>query len=147
MHDYATYDYTPRLAEKWEISKDNRVFTFFLRKDAVFHDGTPVTADDVKFSFDAIFEPKYEAAHLRPYFDGIQKVEVVDPHTVKVYTKDLYFANFDSIVTTMMIIPKKIYSDVAKSKRMNREIVCAGPYTLAKFDRGQMIQLKKFDKW
>ncbi len=119
VHDYATYEYTPRLAESGRVSKDNKVFTFFLRKEAVFHDGTPVTAEDVKFSFDAIFEPKYEAAHLRPYFDGIQKVEVVDPHTVKVYTKDLYFANFDSIVTTMMIIPKRFDSDVAKSKHVN----------------------------
>ena len=58
--DSETYEWKPRLAEKWEISKDNKVFTFFIRKDAVFHNGQPVTAEDVKFSFDAIFEPKYE---------------------------------------------------------------------------------------
>jgi peptide/nickel transport system substrate-binding protein/microcin C transport system substrate-binding protein len=51
VHDYtldsllsrniSTYDWEPRLAEKWEVSKDNKVFTFFLRKDIVFHDGKP----------------------------------------------------------------------------------------------------------
>ncbi|MEK2644009.1 peptide-binding protein [Bdellovibrio sp. BCCA] len=144
--DAETYEWKPRLAEKWDISKDNKVFTFHIRKDAVFHDGTPVTADDVKFSFDAIFEPKYEAAHLRPYFEGIAKVEVLDPKTVRFTAKDLYFNNFES-AATLTVIPKKVYSDVEKSKKMNRQLICAGPYVLSKFDRGQLITLKKFDKW
>lgn len=144
--DSETYDWKPRLAEKWEVSKDNKVFTFHIRKDAVFHDGTPVTAEDVKFSFDAIFEPKYEAAHLRPYFEGISKVEVLDSKTVRFTAKDLYFNNFES-AATLTVIPKKVYGDVEKSKKMNRQLICAGPYVLSKFDRGQMIILKKFDKW
>jgi peptide/nickel transport system substrate-binding protein/microcin C transport system substrate-binding protein len=145
-HDQETYDWKARLAEKWEVSKDNKVFTFHIRKNAVFHDGQPVTAEDVKFSFDAIFNPVYEAAHMRPYYEGIAKVEVVDPQTVKFYAKDSYFKNFES-AATMYILPKHVYGDVAKSKKMNRELTCAGPYKLLKFDRGQMIQLKKFDKW
>ncbi|MNJ93329.1 Oligopeptide-binding protein AppA precursor [compost metagenome] len=144
--DPETYEWKSRLAEKWEISKDNKVFTFHLRKNAVFHDGKPVTAEDVKFSFDAIFEPKYEAAHLRPYFEGLVKAEVLDPHTIRFTARDLYFNNFES-AATLDVIPKHVYSDVAKSKRMNRELVCTGPYSLEKFDRGQVIRLKKFDKW
>jgi peptide/nickel transport system substrate-binding protein/microcin C transport system substrate-binding protein len=144
--DPETYEWQPRLAEKWEISKDQKTFTFHLRKNAFFHDGTPVTADDVKFSFDAIFEPKYEAAHLRPYYEGLAKVEVIDPLTVKFTAKDSYFKNFES-AATLNVIPKHIYSDVEKSKKMNRQLVCTGPYAMVKFDRGQMIQLKKFDKW
>lgn len=144
--DSETYDWKPRLAEKWEVSKDNKTFTFFLRKNAVFHDGKPVTAEDVKFSFDAIFEPKYEAAHLRPYYEGLAKAEVVDAHTIKFTAKDLYFKNFES-AATLTVIPKHIYSDVEKSKKMNRQLICSGPYSLAKFDRGQLITLKKNDKW
>jgi peptide/nickel transport system substrate-binding protein/microcin C transport system substrate-binding protein len=141
-----TYNWQPLLADKWEISKDNKVFTFHIRKDAVFHDGKPVTAEDVKFSYDAIFNPAYEAAQLQPYYEGIAKVEVVDPQTVKFYAKDSYFKNFES-AATMTVIPKHIYGDVEKSKKMNRTLVCSGAYTLSKFERGQMIQLKKFDKW
>jgi len=144
--DSDTYEFKPRLAEKWEISKDNKTFTFTLRKDAFFHDGTPVTVEDVKFSFDAIFDPQYEAANLRPYYEGIAKVEIVNPTTVKFIAKDNYFKNFDS-AAGLTIIPKHVYGDVAKSKKMNRELVCTGPYAVAKFDRGQMIQLKRFDKW
>ncbi|MEN0059121.1 MAG: peptide-binding protein [Bdellovibrio sp.] len=144
--DSETYEWKSRLAEKWEISKDNKVFTFHLRKNAYFHNGEPVTAEDVKFSFDAIFEPKYEAAHLRPYYEGLTKVEVLDPHTVRFTARDLYFNNFES-AATLNVIPKSVYSDVEKSKKMNRQLVCAGPYVVSKFDRGQLITLKKFDKW
>ena len=140
--DPETYEWQPRLAEKWEISKDQKTFTFHLRKNAFFHDGKPVTAEDVKFSFDAIFEPKYEAAHLRPYYEGLAKVEVIDPYTVKFTAKDTYFKNFDS-AATLNVIPKHVYSDVEKSKKMNRQLICTGPYAMTKFDRGQMIQLTK----
>src|ERR1700722_4365435 len=43
---------TPELAESWEASEDGKTYIFHLRKDATFHDGTPVTAKDVKWSFD-----------------------------------------------------------------------------------------------
>ncbi|MDX6502046.1 MAG: peptide/nickel transport system substrate-binding protein, partial [Blastocatellia bacterium] len=43
---------TPELAERWDISPDGKVYTFYLRKNASFHDGTPVNAKDVKWSFD-----------------------------------------------------------------------------------------------
>ena len=144
----STYDWIPRLAEKWEISKDGKVFTFFLRPGATFHDGKPVTAEDVKFSFDAIFEPKYEAAHLIPYYDGIdkEKTEIVNPTTIKFFAKTKYYKNFDSIAT-MYIIPKHIYSDVEKSKKMNNTLVGSGPYMMDKLERGQRLILKKFDKW
>lgn len=145
-HDSANYEWVPRLAERWEVSKDGKVFTFYLRKNAVFHDGKPVTAEDVKFSLDVVFEPKYEAAHLIPYYEQIEKAEVVDAYTIKFYTKESYFLNFNT-VATMYIIPKHIYSDVEKSKKMSKELIGSGPYVLHKFDKGQKIVLKKFDKY
>ncbi|MCX7978009.1 MAG: ABC transporter substrate-binding protein, partial [Bdellovibrionaceae bacterium] len=99
-----------------------------------------------KFSFDAIFEPKYEAANLRPYYEGIARVEVVDPQTVRAVAKDTYYKNFD-VIAGMTIMPRHIYSDVEKSKKMTRELVGSGPYVLEKFERGQRIVLKRFDKW
>jgi microcin C transport system substrate-binding protein len=144
--DPETYEWKPRLAEKYEISKDGKTYTFYLRKNAFFHDGTPITAEDVKFSYDAIFEPKYKAQQLIPYYDGLAKVEVVDPLTVRFKMKDSYFKNFDVIVDTM-IIPKHVYGDVEKSLKMTRTYVGAGPYMLEKFERGQNILVKRFDKW
>lgn len=139
-------EFVPRLAERWEVSKDQKSYTFFLRKDAIFQDGLPVTAEDVKFSFDAIFEPAYKALSLQPYFEGVVKVEVIDPTTVKFYLKDTYFQNFSSIVS-LYVIPKHVYGDVEKSRRMTRTAVGAGPYSIDRFAKGERIVLKRFDKW
>jgi len=141
-----TGEWEPRLAEKWEASKDNKIYTFFLRKDATFSDGKPVTAEDVKFSLDAIRDPAYKAVHMQPYYEGIDKVEIVDPYTVKFYLKDTYFQNFISMVG-MTIIPKHIYGDVEKSKKMSRTAVGSGPYKLDKFEKGQRIVLKRRSDW
>lgn len=141
-----TYEWESRIAEKWEISKDNKVFTFHLRKNIVFHDGKPLTAEDVKFSFDAIFEPKYHAEHLRPYFESIEKIEILDPYTIKATAKDNYYKNFESIAR-MTILPKHIYSNVEKSDKMNKELMGCGPYLLESYEKGQKIVLKRFDKW
>ncbi|MFN8943779.1 MAG: ABC transporter substrate-binding protein, partial [Pseudobdellovibrionaceae bacterium] len=144
--DSNTYDWLPRIASEWEISKDRKVFTFKLNKAAKFHDGKPITAEDVKFSFDAIFEAKYEAAHLQPYYEGIQKIEIIDSHSIKAYAKDNYFKNFD-VIAGLTVIPKHVYSDVEKSNKMNKSIVCSGPYALDRYNTGQTIVLKKFDEW
>ena len=61
FNDFNTWEMVPALAEKWEQSKDGLTFTFTLRKDAYFHNGEPVTAEDVKFSLETIREPKHQA--------------------------------------------------------------------------------------
>ncbi len=144
--DPNTYAWTPRVAKKWEISKDNKTYTFWLREGVTFHDGKPVTAEDVKFSFDAIFEAGYKAEHLQPYYEGIEKVEIIDPMTVKVTAKDAYFKNFD-VMAGLTVIPKHIYGDVEKSKKMNKTLIGCGPYVLDKWEKAQFISLKRNDKW
>jgi peptide/nickel transport system substrate-binding protein/microcin C transport system substrate-binding protein len=141
-----TFEWEPRLAESWEVSKDQKTFTFKLRENIFFHDGKPITAEDIKFSFDAIFEPKYNAAHLVPYYENIDKVEIVDPRTVKFSVKSLYFMNFD-VAAGLTVIPKHVYQDADKSKAMVKEVVGSGPYTITRFDKGQRMILTKFDQW
>lgn len=144
--DATTYDFKPRLATSWETSKDGKQYTFKLRDNIFFHDGKPVTAEDVKFTFSAFVDPKLGAAHWKPYFEGITKVEAIDPKTVRFTVKDTYFNNFN-IASGTVILPKHIYGDVEKSKKLNRSFVCAGPYKFEKFDRGQILVLKKDPQW
>lgn len=145
-NDIQTWEHKPYIAEKWEISKDGKTFTFHINPKAKFHNDQPVTAEDVKFSFDAVKEPKYKAAHMWPYYEGIEKVEVINPTTVKFTMKNSYFQNFDTVASTW-IIPKSVYGDVDKSMKMNKTYVAAGPYKVEKWDKGQMIQLKKVPNW
>jgi len=145
-NDFNTWELKPRLAEKWEESKDGLTFTFYLRKDAYFHNGEPVTADDVKFSLETIREPKHQALNLIPYVEKINKIEVLDKNTIRFHSSEKYFQNLTTLCT-LYIIPKSVYGDINKSIKMQKEAVGAGPYKFEKYDKGQMIAVKKFDKW
>jgi peptide/nickel transport system substrate-binding protein len=86
------------LAERWEISEDNKSWTFFLRKGIKFHDDADFDAHAVKKSFERILDPA-TASPRRSIFTMIEKIEVVDDHTVKFTTKDV-FAPFLSQMAT-----------------------------------------------
>ncbi len=144
--DFNTWELMPRIAEKWETSKDGLQFTFTIRPDAYFHNGENVTAEDVKFSLDHIREPKLQALDLVPYFEGIVKTEVLEKYKIKFTTKEKYFKNL-SVICGITIIPKSVYSNVEKSIKMQKESVGAGPYKIEKYNKGQMITIKKFDNW
>ncbi|MBI3637311.1 MAG: hypothetical protein HY216_14040 [Candidatus Rokubacteria bacterium] len=65
---------TPSLAESWTMSKDGRTWEFVLRKNTRFHNGDPVTAEDVKFSFE-----RYRGAAAPLFKERVREVQVVDP--------------------------------------------------------------------
>jgi microcin C transport system substrate-binding protein len=144
IRDIDTYSWVPAIAERYEVSKDGMTITFYMRKNAVFSDGKAITAEDVKFSFDAIFDPHYKAAVMQTYYENIASVEVVDPHTVKFNIKKKYFKNLES-AAGITVLPKHIYGD--KSKKMNKEALGSGPYMIEKYDQGRSIILTRNPKW
>jgi ABC-type transport system substrate-binding protein len=145
-----TYEWEPALATKWEVSEDGLVYTFTLREGVKWHDGKPFTAEDVKFSFDAIMHPKnkYSTAHSKPYFENIKDCKIVEPNKVQFTAKKKYFANFD-VVAGISVVPKHLYEDPTKEqkKELNKTIVGTGPYTLGEWRRGKYIILNKNKAW
>ena len=79
----------PSLAERWEISPDGKIYTFYLRRGVKFHDGRPFTAKDVKYSLEYFADPQKSA--LAALVEMMQRVEIVDDHTVKVYLQYPHF--------------------------------------------------------
>jgi peptide/nickel transport system substrate-binding protein/microcin C transport system substrate-binding protein len=145
--DPDTYDFKPNAAESYTISPDGLVFTFKLRAGMKFHNGDPVTAEDVKTAFDAIFDNEYNAIQSRPYFSLIDKCVVVDPLTVKFIAKQKYFLNFET-VAGLTPLPSKIYKNAKEGKKLNLTVIGSGPYKLEKFERGKRIVLtKNQDYW
>jgi len=138
-----TYEWMPSIAEKYDISKDGKTFTFKLRKGVKWHDGQPVTAEDVKYSFDVFFEGRFDSPQQKVYLEGIKEAKIVDAQTVQFTTKQVYFKNFDT-VASLTIIPKHFYGtgDVKDSK-FNKVLIGTGPYMLDSWDKGQKILLKK----
>ncbi len=141
-----TYEWQPALAESYEISKDGKEFTFKIRQGATFFDGSPITVADVKFSFDIIFNKDYNAAHLWPYYSEIKECVIVDDSTVKFVTGSKYFNNFD-VVAGLSILPKKIYGEVAKAKKITTDIHASGPYKIASYERGKRLVLEHNTNW
>ena len=142
-----TYELEPALAERYEVSNDQMTYTFYLRKDAKFHDGKPVTAEDVKFSFDAVKNPEFKAVHRQPYYETIGEVVVVDPHTVKITTTKKYFKNLEVMATVgyTPISPKHIYGD--PKKKHNKDLVGSGAYRLGTYNKGKNLILEKNKDW
>src|ERR1051325_8049022 len=73
----------PSLAESWTMSKDGRAWEFVLRKNAPFHNGEPVTAEDVKFSFE-----RYRGAAAPILKERVREIQVVDQSHVRFHLKD-----------------------------------------------------------
>lgn len=148
--DPDTYEWVPSLATKWSIAKDGMSFTFTLRDGAMWSDGKPVTVEDVKFSFDAIMDKdnKYKTAHMKPYYENIAGVKIIDKKTVKFLVKTNYFKNFD-VAAGLSILPKHIYENVSKKqkKKLNKTVIGSGPFKVKSFKRGQKIILEKNTKW
>ena len=76
-------------AESWQISPDGLLYTFKLRKNVLFHDGTPVDAAAVKFSIDRLMDPATKSG-MRTFYESVHCVEVLDPRTVQIRLKQPY---------------------------------------------------------
>ena len=96
----------PSLAESWKESPDGLVYEFKLRRGLTFHNGDPITAEDVKFSYD-----RYQGAGAREFRTRVREVQIVDPLTVRFYLKDPWpdFMTFYGTTATAagIVVPKK----------------------------------------
>ena len=109
--DNYTLQLRPQLAlEMPEISEDKLQYTFKLRQDVYFQDGTPLTGHDVVFSLKALRNPFTDAASLRNYFINLAKAELVDgdPYTVRFTCSDIYFKH-TLFIGGLQIYPKHYY--------------------------------------
>ncbi|HLT22003.1 MAG TPA: ABC transporter substrate-binding protein [Bacteriovoracaceae bacterium] len=141
-----TYEWEPALAVSWEISKDKKHFDFTLREGVTWHDGTPFTAEDVKYSYDVIWTDDWKSVQYRPYYEAIKEVTILAPNKVRFTVGDDYFQNFD-IAATLKILPKHFYSNPENKEKLGREVIGTGPYKLTTYSRGQRLVLDKNETW
>jgi peptide/nickel transport system substrate-binding protein len=109
---YSAEDFSPvpRLAEEWSASEDGLTWTYNLRDDVTFHDGEPLTADDVAYTFNRILDNKsIERTNYGGYVKGIEKVTAVDDYTVEMEIKAP-----SSIMNNLAvpILPEHIWSEI-----------------------------------
>lgn len=130
----------PKLAQKWEVSKNGLVYTFSLTPNAKFHDGAPVTAEDVKFSFDAARNPETKSSDEG--LEAVEKVDVLNARTVRVTLKEMT-PWFLAKGGARGIVPKHLLEGKDLSRdAFNQQPIGSGPYRLVRFAPGQSIVLE-----
>jgi len=136
---------TPCLAESWSVSADGLVYEFVLRKGVVFHNGDPVTAEDVKFSFE-----RYRGAGAKMLKDRVAAVEAVDLQRVRVRLKSPWpdFMTFYGTPATGAgwIVPKK-YVERVGDEGFKKAPVGAGPYKFVAFKPGVELVLEANEQY
>jgi peptide/nickel transport system substrate-binding protein len=133
----------PSLAESWTMSKDGRTWEFVLRKGIKFHNGDPVTAEDVKFSFE-----RYRGTAAPLLKERVREVQVVDPTHVRFHLKDPWpdFMTFygTSASGAGWIVPKKYIEKVGEDG-FRRAPIGAGPFKFVSFQPGIELTLEAFE--
>lgn len=140
-------DWTPQpyLAESWNISDDGLTVTLNLVKNAKFHDGEPVTSEDVAFSVDVIKEHH----PFKSMFAPVESVDTPDAHTAVLNLSQPHPALMLAMSGQLMaIIPKHIYGDGENPKthpRNTENVVGSGPFKLTEYKSGEHVILERFD--
>ncbi|WP_341279018.1 ABC transporter substrate-binding protein [Paenibacillus sp. FSL H8-0537] len=132
----------PWLATEWSISEDGKSYTFKLRQDVKFQDGTPFNAEAVKYSFDRIIDPETKAANalalVRPY----ESSEVIDEFTVKLNLSEPSQAFLGNVSQALL----SIVSPTAAKKdgdQFTKHPVGTGPFKFVKWDKNSEIVVEK----
>jgi len=135
----------PALAERWEISEDGKIYTFYLVRNATWHDGTPFTAYDVKFSLETILKKYHPRA--RVVLASLDRVDVIDNYTVRVYFKEpnpafLYILNVHNAPMLPAHLLSKYADDPSKAP-FNEKPIGTGPFRFVEWVKGQYVRLEK----
>ena len=147
--DPYTLQYDPWLAESYRISADGLTITFKLRKGICFSDGSPITAQDVVFSYNTIMNPDVDAAPDRSFFSNIQSCTAVGKDTVIFKFRQPYFLSL-AIAGGMQIIPENVYHFTSGNQFNSRGTLLAGsgPYVLKEWVPGQeMVFARNTHYW
>ena len=128
----------PGLAESWEVSDDERVYTFKLR-DAKFSNGEPVTVEDVVFSYQTADRPDGTYAFL---FDPVESIEAVDDKHVRFTLKEPYSPLLASVsIFAASVVHKATYE--ADPEQFGISPVCSGAFKVDEYKRGSHVILSR----
>ena len=140
------FNIVPGLAESWEMSDDAKTWTFHLRDGVVFHNGRKMTADDVKFSFDRMLDPKVGSS-MAGRLALVQSTEVVDPLTVRFNMKSpspTFLASQTGFHHKAFILASESLEEDGSVKHP----ICTGPFALeSHVPQGDWVFVKNAQYW
>lgn len=137
---YKTVDgervFEPKLAEKHDISDDGLTYTFYLKEGVTFHDGSPLTAEDVKFTLELYQKSNYQGASA----EGIADIQILDDLTIQITTDGPYAPFMENL--ERIYIASKSYYETATSEEFADKPVGTGAYKFVNHNIGSNIELE-----
>jgi len=141
-------DFVPDMARSWKVSKNGLVWTFYLKRGIKWHDGAQLTAEDVKFTFDTIMNPKVNSVRRGDYFiDGKPIVfKVIDKYTLRAILPKPFSPFIAS--AGMSIIPKHILQGKELDMTFfSRHPIGAGPFKFVEYKTGDHVLVTRNDDY
>lgn len=141
-------NFVPGLAESWEVSDDGLVWTFKIRDGVTFHDGTPLTAEDVAWSLNWTIENEIET--MIGYLANFDEVVALDPNTVQV-TLSAPVGNMEYLLMYVWILPRSVWEGMSYDDILEFEDLSAGmgsgPYELVDWQEGEFLILEAYEDY
>ena len=135
----------PYVAKNLEISSDKKTITYHLREEATFSDGTPITVEDVIWSFNFLIKIN---PMMKQYYQDVSKVVEIDQRTVKFHSKNPGNKELPRILGQIYIYPSKFFKKhMNESGVMTKPFPSSGPYKISVADFGRTLVFERVKNW
>ena len=146
----------PALADSWDVSPDGLTYTFRINQRAKWHDGVDVTAEDVKFSFDAILDPNLSSPYRTQVREVIASYRVVDADTFEITASDRFVTFLYYAPGSVFIMPKHLWESVGSERwsfdpgstgQDPARVIGSGPFKFGSWNQGESVTLVRNDAY
>jgi len=146
----------PDLADSWEISDDGLVYTFHLNPNARFHDGEPVTAEDVVYSFDSVLDETSLSVRRSDLLQVVESYQAIDDHTFEMTAKDTFATTLIKSAKLVAIVPKHIWEPIPFADWGNApgatgedpaQVVGSGPFRFSEWVQNDHVTIVRNDDY
>ena len=144
--DSSTTEFVPHLARRWTISDDKLTYTFELDEAAVWSDGRPVTAEDVKWTFDQVMDPRHATGASKVMLGVFDSPQIVGPRMIRFRAKESHWRNL-SALGLFEILPRHAFEGQDFNRLDLDRPVVSGPYVLSAVKEQIEIRLRRRRDW
>ena len=146
----------PALADSWEQGADGLTYTFHLNKQAKWHDGVDFTAEDVKFSFDAVLDPNTGSLYTTSVNEVVASYRVIDPDTFEITARDRFVSFLFNGPGGVFIVPKHVWETVDVSAwsfdggstgQDPSRVIGTGPFKFQEWVQGERVTVVRNDAY
>jgi microcin C transport system substrate-binding protein len=141
-----TLDFEPGLAAAWSMAADKKTFTFRIAPKACWSDGRPVTAQDVKWTFDAVMKPENLTGAHKVSLARFESPAVLEDLTIRFAAKEVHWQNLDALAS-LTILPRHVFEKQDFNKINFEFPVVSGLYRLGVVKEGRFAMLERRSDW